>query len=92
MEIYCPECEWEPPAHAQWTCECGHRWHTFDTHGQCPECGTVWRETQCHECRAWSPHHDWYHDLPPVDVDAITADEGASVGSTRAQYSWSVQH
>jgi len=72
MEIYCPKCEWEPPASAEWTCECGHSWHTFDTHGQCPECGKVWRETQCHECTAWSPHHDWYHDLPPVDVDAIT--------------------
>ena len=78
MEIYCPECEWEPPSSATWTCECGHSWHTFDTHGRCPECGTVWRETQCHECRAWSPHHDWYHDLPPVDVDAVTEGQEAS--------------
>ncbi|MCS3857218.1 putative RNA-binding Zn-ribbon protein involved in translation (DUF1610 family) [Salinibacter ruber] len=77
MEIYCPECEWEPPSSATWTCECGHSWHTFDTHGRCPECGTVWRETQCHECRAWSPHHDWYHDLPPVDVDAVTEGQEA---------------
>jgi len=78
MEIYCPKCEWEPPSGARWTCECGHSWHTFDTQGQCPECGTVWRETQCHECHEWSPHHDWYHDLPPVDVDAITEKEGIS--------------
>jgi hypothetical protein len=39
----------------------------------------VWRETQCHECHAWSPHHDWYHDLPPVDVDAITEGEEAAL-------------
>ena len=78
MDIYCPKCEWEPPASAEWTCECGHSWHTFDTHGQCPECGKVWRETQCHECTVWSPHHDWYHDLPPVDVDEITEGEEAA--------------
>jgi len=77
MEIYCPKCEWEPPAGAEWTCECGHSWHTFDTHGQCPECGKVWRETQCHQCHEWSPHHDWYHDLPPVDVGAITEEQDA---------------
>ena len=46
MEIYCPECEWEPPPSAEWTCECGH--------------------------------HDWYHDLPPVDVDAIAEGEEAA--------------
>ena len=78
MEIYCPECKWEPPSSARWTCECGHSWHTFDTQGQCPECGKVWRETQCHECHAWSPHHDWYHDLPPVDVDAVAKGEEAT--------------
>jgi len=78
MDIYCPNCEWEPPPSAKWTCECGHSWHTFDTQGQCPECGTVWRETQCHECHAWSPHHDWYHGLPPVDVDAITEGKEAA--------------
>jgi hypothetical protein len=88
MEIYCPTCEWEPPSSATWTCECGHAWHTFDTQGQCPECGTVWRETQCHECHEWSPHHDWYHDLPPVDVNAIAeGNEAAPANRThrRAQ-------
>ncbi len=77
MDIYCPKCEWEPPAGAEWTCKCGHSWHTFDTHGQCPECGKVWRETQCHQCHEWSPHHDWYHDLPPVDVEEMTETEEA---------------
>jgi hypothetical protein len=78
LEIYCPKCEWEPPANAQWSCTCGHAWNTFDTHGRCPECGTVWRETQCLQCRAWSPHHDWYHNLPPVDADEIGREEPAT--------------
>lgn len=56
MDIYCPKCEWEPPAGAQWTCECGK----------------VWREAQCHQ---WSPHHDWYHDLLPVDVEELAEGE-----------------
>ena len=76
MEIYCPKCEWEPPPSAEWACTCGHSWHTFDTHGKCPKCGTVWRETQCFACQEWSPHHDWYHALPPVDVDEITEETG----------------
>ncbi len=38
----------------------------------------MWRETQCQECHAWSPHHDWYHDLPPVDADAIIEDRDAA--------------
>lgn len=73
MEIYCPECRWEPPPDARWQCHCGCSWHTFDTHGRCPDCGHVWRKTQCFQCYRWSPHHDWYHDLPPVDVDDVVA-------------------
>ena len=67
MEIYCPKCRWEPPPDARWQCACGHVWNTFETGGQCPKCGKVWRDTQCLSCRRWSKHHDWYHDLPPVD-------------------------
>jgi hypothetical protein len=76
-EIYCPKCHWEPRSHDQWECSCRHAWHTFDTHGRCPRCGIVWRDTQCPACHIWSRHHDWYHNLPSVDVDAIveTADE-----------------
>ena len=68
MKIYCPKCQWEPPPEARWWCTCGHGWNTFDTQGRCPGCGKVWRETQCLACHAWSPHHAWYHDLPPVDA------------------------
>jgi hypothetical protein len=34
--------------------------------GRCPQCGKQWRETCCLECKKWSPHLDWYHDLPDV--------------------------
>ena len=71
MKIRCPKCRWEPDASARWGCSCGHQWNTFDTNGQCPACGRVWRDTQCLACRRWSKHHDWYEDLPPVDVDAV---------------------
>lgn len=71
MEIYCPKCTWEPRAESRWMCRCGHAWNTFDTHGRCPACGYVWRDTQCLACHQWSPHADWYHDLPPVDLERL---------------------
>ena len=71
MEIYCPKCTWHPDASARWHCACGHAWNTFETGGQCPACKRVWRDTQCLACTRWSKHHDWYHDLPPIDVDAL---------------------
>ena len=77
MDIYCPKCEWEPPPSARWRCTCGHVWNTFDTQGQCPSCDKVWTETQCLACKKWSPHHDWYHDLPPVDMEEILETEAA---------------
>jgi hypothetical protein len=77
MHIACPKCEWEPDAGARWSCNCGHRWNTFDTGGRCPACGHVWRETQCLACRRFSPHHDWYRDLPPVDFEEIVTHERA---------------
>ncbi len=68
MKIACPKCQWEPPAGARWTCTCGQVWNTFDTHGRCPGCSQVWRDTQCLACYRWSKHHDWYRDLPPVEL------------------------
>ena len=58
VEIYCPKCRWEPPPDARWECTCRHVWHTFDTGGQCPQCGKVWRDTMCLTCCQWSKHHD----------------------------------
>ena len=71
MKIACPKCDWEPPASARWQCSCAHVWNTFDTGGQCPACRKVWRTTQCLRCLKTSAHHDWYRDLPPVDVEEI---------------------
>ncbi|GAB4404346.1 MAG: hypothetical protein OHK0053_29830 [Microscillaceae bacterium] len=68
MKIYCPKCEWEPRPDDLWWCsKCSHEWHTFDTQGQCPNCKFIWKDTQCLSCHQWSRHHDWYHDLPPVE-------------------------
>lgn len=78
MRIACPKCAWEPTASARWSCRCGHVWNTFDTGGRCPACQTVWRDTQCLACQKWSKHHDWYHDLPPVDalLDEVASTDG----------------
>jgi len=65
MYIACPKCDWRPTPDVLWSCSCGHLWHTFDTHGVCPGCGKVWKETQCHifpGCGQWSDHEDWYHE------------------------------
>lgn len=69
MKIYCPKCRWEPESDSLWGCDCGHAWNTFDTAGRCPSCGVVWRDTECLSCFYWSKHHDWYHDLAPIDID-----------------------
>ena len=70
-DIHCPKCRWEPRALDRWECSCGHVWNTFDTFGRCPKCRHVWRETMCLSCVRWSPHADWYHNLPDVDVEAL---------------------
>lgn len=73
MEIYCPKCNWEPHKQDRWGCSCGHSWNTFDTFGQCPACGKVWKDTQClsFACLQWSKHHDWYHDDARVELEEI---------------------
>jgi len=79
LNIACPKCDYEPQQHDVWTCACTHAWNTFDTHGQCPVCKRVWRQTQCPKCHAWSPHHDWYRDLPAIEVleEALTEEQQA---------------
>lgn len=68
MRIACPKCEWEPSAGDRWRCApgCDYVWNTFETMGRCPQCGKQWRETCCLECKKWSPHLDWYHDVPDI--------------------------
>jgi len=58
--IRCPRCGWQPGSSDLWMCRCGCRWNTFDTGGRCPDCGRVWRETQCLLCCEWSPHAAWH--------------------------------
>jgi phage terminase large subunit GpA-like protein len=89
MYIACPRCDWHPTPDIKWTCSCGHMWHTFDTHGVCPACGTVWAMTQCstqHGCGVWSDHEEWYHDEDGFSVGdyipTANRDRGAGGRST----------
>ncbi len=66
IRISCPKCEWEPKPHSHWQCSCKYVWNTFDTAGRCPNCGKVWKDTQCLKCQQWSPHLDWYDGLDEV--------------------------
>lgn len=71
MKISCPKCAYKPTRRDLWICKpgCHHKWHTFDTQGQCPNCFKWWKETVCPACRQWSPHRDWYHsgDMPILE-------------------------
>ena len=71
IHICCPPCEWEPGPDDAWQCYCGHVWNTFQTYGQCPACGYVHRHTQCLACNRFSPHADWYRNLPGLDQEEI---------------------
>jgi hypothetical protein len=33
------------------------------------------------ECSKWSPHHDWYHDYPPIDLEEITEETAIEEGA-----------
>lgn len=66
VKISCPKCEWKPPRSAMWWCStrmggCGHKWHTFDTGGICPNCNYIWEITACFSCKQYSLHVEWYH-------------------------------
>jgi hypothetical protein len=64
VNIFCPQCEYQPRAFDRWVCApgCGTWWNTFETRARCPGCRRQWRETCCPTCARWSPHEDWYHD------------------------------
>jgi hypothetical protein len=73
MYIACPRCDWQPTPDFKWNCTCGHHWHTFETHGVCPNCGKVWKMTKCpvgEGCGQWTDHEEWYHD----DEDILVID------------------
>ena len=56
----CPQCQWVPMPSDTWACTCGHRWHTFETKGRCPDCDKLWDTTSCQKCKRSSPHAEWY--------------------------------
>jgi hypothetical protein len=58
--VRCPKCKWTPRANNLWSCNCGHRWNTFDTRGLCPDCRYQWEVTGCIQCGEMSPHAEWY--------------------------------
>ncbi|MDF1752927.1 MAG: hypothetical protein P1U89_09155 [Verrucomicrobiales bacterium] len=68
VEIFCPKCQYHPLESDRWQCTCGVLWNTFDTNGNCPECGKVHSDTQCPACGKWSPHHTWYHEFNSDEV------------------------
>jgi predicted Zn-dependent protease len=87
MYIACPKCDWHPSPDDRWECTCGHRWHTFDTHGVCPACGTVWTVTRCsatHGCGELSDHEEWYHNENELTVDEFLADPSSARRSPSA--------
>lgn len=74
MHVACPQCGWQPDAEAYWQCHCSNVWDTFATFGVCPNCKHTHKQTQCPFCHRWSPHTDWYGDLPHIDWQSIQAD------------------
>jgi hypothetical protein len=79
MYVACPKCDWHPRQSDQWSCACGHVWHTFETRGICPACGRIYEYTQCsaeYGCGQWSDHEDWYHDEHELTVGEYIADPG----------------
>jgi hypothetical protein len=60
LKIRCPKCKRTPNAKVRWVCKCGHIWNTFHTRGLCLACRRQWTVTECHRCREFSPHAEWY--------------------------------
>ena len=60
LTMSCPRCSWIPSTTDEWECDCGYRWNTFESRGQCPSCDKQWETTQCLKCGEPSDHGDWY--------------------------------
>jgi hypothetical protein len=72
LNISCPKCGWEPDESCRWVCDvCDTRWNTFETHGVCPNCGKVYKDTMCSKrrggCGQMSLNSDWYE---PIEIPA----------------------
>ena len=58
----CPACKTAPPLGRLWKCSaCAAQFDTFETHAQCPTCGTQFPITTCLDCRAQHPMSEWDH-------------------------------
>jgi Zn-dependent protease len=61
QDCACPGCGVNPPRGPYWICEhCERQFDTFETRGQCPDCGAWYLETGCPHCR--TDHHidQWF--------------------------------
>lgn len=88
VKIFCPKCEWKPPRSALWWCSprmggCGHKWHTFDTGGICPNCNYVWEITACFSCKQYSLHVEWYYF--PEDPQAENEEKSVDLEMTETR-------
>ena len=69
-EAACPTCKSAPLVGNYWTCkECGTRFDTFEHRGRCPECGQLYRTTQCPDCYQEHPIGDWFAAPAQQDED-----------------------
>ena len=71
QEVSCPTCGARPPVGRFWTCPCGTRLDTFETHAQCPRCGRVFESTSCAACGQSAPIAHWYP--TPQEAGVLTA-------------------
>jgi Zn-dependent protease len=77
LEVTCPACGVPPPIGPYWTCPCGTRFDTFETHAHCPRCGRGFEATRCAACGQSTPLAQWYPQprgfetltVPPVSTE-----------------------
>jgi len=56
----CPACRTSPPEGDFWVCgKCQKPFDLFQTHGECPHCGTGYAAYPCLECGAVRPMGEW---------------------------------
>jgi Zn-dependent protease len=58
--LACPSCKIPPPLGPLWRCgQCGHAFDMFLTQGNCPNCGTQFKVTQCLDCGTLNAIDEW---------------------------------
>jgi Zn-dependent protease len=58
--LACPSCKTPPPLGPLWRCgKCGNAFDMFLTRGDCPNCGTQFKVTQCLDCGTVNPIDEW---------------------------------